>query len=98
MRTLAAVTLAVALLCVPTPGFASADVPVERYLRKDGTPVRPHRRSPPDSSFNNNWSTDPNLNPHTGEKGPRPPRLYDDAPPSGTYDLGVPPPPRRRSR
>lgn len=46
-----------------------ADVSVNGYYRKDGTYVRPHMRSNPDSSFRNNWSTVGNINPYTGKKG-----------------------------
>jgi len=41
------------------------------YFRKDGTYVAPHYRSNPDRSFNNNWSTKPNINPFTGQEGRR---------------------------
>ena len=34
-------------------------------------------RSTPDTSYNNNWSTTPNVNPYTGQPGTRQPRLYD---------------------
>ncbi len=46
-----------------------ADVSVSGYYRKDGTYVRPHMRSNPDSSFSNNWSTVGNVNPYTGKRG-----------------------------
>ena len=85
MRLLSAVIFAVALLCLPSVGLAD-DVFVKGYLRQDGTYVQPHMRSAPDSSYNNNWSTKPNVNPYTGQEGTRQPRLY-DAPSlgSGTY-------------
>lgn len=47
----------------------SADVSVRGYYRKDGTYVRPHMRSSPDSNFYNNWSTAGNVNPYTGRIG-----------------------------
>ena len=47
--------------------IASADVWVEPYRRKDGTPVRGHRRSNPDGNPYNNWSFPGNVNPHTGK-------------------------------
>lgn len=46
-----------------------ADVAVSGYYRKNGTYVKPHMRSSPDSSFRNNWSTVGNVNPYTGKKG-----------------------------
>jgi hypothetical protein len=42
---------------------------VRGHVRKDGTYVQPHRRTKPDSNFNNNWSTRPNVNPYTGKEG-----------------------------
>src|ERR1700741_3139962 len=39
------------------------------YVRRNGTYVRPHFRSPRDSAFYNNWSTKGNFNPVTGKKG-----------------------------
>ena len=42
---------------------ALADVYVDGYYRKDGSYVKPHYRSDPDSTPNNNWSTRGNINP-----------------------------------
>jgi hypothetical protein len=55
----------------------AGDVSVNGYTRKDGTYVAPHFRSAPDSSFNNNWSTSPNVNPYTGQQGTHTPRMND---------------------
>ena len=41
-----------------------ADVSVRGYYKKNGTYVKPHMRSNPDSSFRNNWSTVGNVNPY----------------------------------
>ena len=41
------------------------------YFRSSGTYVAPSYRSRPDSSFYNNWSSYPNMNPYTGEAGSR---------------------------
>ena len=46
-----------------------ADVYVRGHQRGNGTWVEPHYRSNPDSSRSNNWSTYPNVNPHTGQRG-----------------------------
>jgi hypothetical protein len=46
-----------------------ADVDVKGYYRSDGTYVAPYKRSNPDGNFNNNWSTEGNVNPYTGKKG-----------------------------
>jgi len=51
-----------------TPVFAG-DVSVRGYYQSDGTYVQPHMRSAPDSSYNNNWPSSPNVNPYTGQQG-----------------------------
>lgn len=55
--------------------FASSslagDVYVNGYTRRDGTYVRPHYRSAPDSNPYNNWSSQGNVNPYTGQYGTR---------------------------
>jgi hypothetical protein len=48
---------------------ASAEVHVNGYYNSHGTYVPEHYRSNPDGNYNNNWSTSPNVNPHTGEVG-----------------------------
>lgn len=45
------------------------DVYVEGYTRSDGTYVKGHYRTSPDSTINNNYSTQGNINPYTGKKG-----------------------------
>ncbi|TMN83535.1 MULTISPECIES: hypothetical protein [unclassified Pseudoalteromonas] len=47
------------------------DVKVKGYYKKNGTYVKPHYRSAPDSSINNNWTTRGNVNPYTGADGTR---------------------------
>ena len=44
---------------------------VASYYKKDGTHVTAHHRTTKDSSFNNNYSSKPNHNPHTGKTGTR---------------------------
>ena len=46
-----------------------ADVNVKGYYRKDGTYVQPHHRSNPNNTPYDNWSTQGNINPYTGEEG-----------------------------
>lgn len=60
---------------------ANAETQVNGYYRSNGTYVAPHYRSSPDSSYNNNWSTSPNVNPHTGSVGTNEPRYenYDSS-------------------
>lgn len=48
---------------------ALAQVHVDGYIRKDGTYVPPHYRSTPDSSRSNNWGSQGNVNPYTGQPG-----------------------------
>jgi hypothetical protein len=72
-------------LCFFLASFASADVKVKGYYRKDGTYIRPHYRSNPDGNFYNNWSTVGNVNPYTGKPGTkrRPPAGYGGSSVSG---------------
>ena len=49
---------------------------VNGYYRSDGTYVQGHYRSDQDSSFNNNWSTEGNTNPYTGQKGYKKKKSY----------------------
>ena len=52
-----------------TLSLAMADVYVESYTKKDGTPVSSHYRSDPNSTKSDNYSTKGNVNPYTGKKG-----------------------------
>ena len=63
---------------------ATAQTYVNGYFKSNGTYVQGHYRSSPDSSYNNNWSVSPNVNPYTGTKGTRQPTLNDTNPYSGT--------------
>lgn len=56
-----------------TSASALADEYVNGYYRQNGTYVPPHYRSSPDTTPLNNWSTQGNVNPHTGEWGTRNP-------------------------
>jgi hypothetical protein len=81
------VALVVASTVLPA---VAGDVSVRGHVRRDGTYVQPHVRSAPDRSYNNNWSTSPNINPYTGQQGTRQPRLFDSSgglSGSGTNDL-----------
>ncbi len=67
-----ALLLATALL--PCHTFAAGKgsggpTSVRGYVKKDGTYVQPHKRSAPDGSFSNNWTTKGNVNPYTGGSG-----------------------------
>lgn len=66
-----------------TATFASATAQqhVDGYTRQNGTYVAPHYRSAPDSSRTNNWSSQGNVNPYTGQQGTHNPYQ----PPQPTY-------------
>jgi hypothetical protein len=73
----AATALAMPVVPAPLPGHLSMLVAaankethtVRGYVRKDGTYVKPHRQTDPDANKYNNYSTEGNMNPFTGEKG-----------------------------
>ncbi len=54
-------------------GSKGSSTHVRGYTKKDGTYVAPHRRSAPDKSKANNWSTKGNVNPYTGKDGTKDP-------------------------
>jgi hypothetical protein len=52
--------------------FAQSQVWVSGYTRSNGTYVSGHYRTAPDYTVNNNWTTQGNVNPHTGKAGTLP--------------------------
>jgi len=68
MKKIYSMLIVIAIFLFSTPSFAQ-DVPVRQSLRKDGSYVQPHRRTRPDNSKLNNYSTNGNINPYTGKKG-----------------------------
>jgi len=56
------------LLCAVSLSAIAAQR-VDGYTRKDGTYVAPHYRSTPNSSKLDNYSTQGNSNPYTGQRG-----------------------------
>jgi hypothetical protein len=48
---------------------ATAQVYHRGYVRQDGTYVQPHYQSAPDGNKFNNYSTQGNINPYTGQAG-----------------------------
>lgn len=54
-------------------GAALAQQQVDGYVRKDGVYVPPHYRSQPDNTRTNNWTSQGNTNPYTGQAGSRDP-------------------------
>ena len=75
--------LTLGLITIVPTVVEAGDVRVRGYYRKDGTYVAPHYRSAPDRSYNNNWSTRPNINPYTGKRGTRAP-TWNDRPPESS--------------
>lgn len=59
----------IALSLFSVTNVLSRDTYVRGYTKKDGTYVQPHYRSAPDGDPYNNWSTQGNTNPYTGEAG-----------------------------
>jgi hypothetical protein len=55
----------------PGTGSKSSSSRVHGYTRSNGTRVESHRRTTPEGSFRNNYSTKGNVNPHTGKSGTR---------------------------
>lgn len=75
--------IATVLLSAASFAAGAASTHVDGHFRKDGTYVPPHYRTTPDSSLGNNWSSQGNVNPYTGERGtvdpyttPRQPSAY----------------------
>jgi len=62
----------VGALVILTVGVASAQVYVNPYVRRDGSYVQGHMRTLPDGNRFNNWSTQGNTNPYTGQRGTEP--------------------------
>ena len=69
---------------------SAADQYVRGYMKRDGTYVSPHWRSSPNSSYNDNWSVRPNINPYTGQLGTRSPTFNDQSPYENRRDFGYP--------
>jgi hypothetical protein len=53
------------------PSVATADSYVSGYVRRDGTYVQPHMRSEPNNIKFDNYSSQGNFNPYTGQQGYR---------------------------
>lgn len=65
--------LACGLVALASPAMAQTQHQVRPYVRSDGIYVQPHYRTNRDYTPNNNWTTRPNVNPHTGREGTRAP-------------------------
>lgn len=64
--------VAVALATIAVPSFAQQSQQVDGHFRQDGSYVQPHYRTAPDNRLHNNWSSEGNVNPYTGQRGTRP--------------------------
>lgn len=60
--------IGICCLAIAVPAYAQS-TSVRPHVRKDGTFVQGHRRTNPNSSVYDNWSTKPNVNPYTGRTG-----------------------------
>lgn len=63
--------LLVGIFCVVSSLAFAGRTTVRGYYRKDGTYVRPHSRTTPNSSRMDNYSYPGNYNPNTGDLTPR---------------------------
>ena len=54
---------------IPVLAQYGPDTTVQGHIRKDGTYVPPHHRTAPDNDRSNNYSTQGNINPYTGQMG-----------------------------
>lgn len=86
MKRVISFTIAAALLA----STAFADQYVNGYTRRDGTYVQGYTRSDRDSSYNNNYSTQGNQNPYTGEYGSNSRTYNDRTPEYNTRTYGNP--------
>ncbi|MDR5835423.1 hypothetical protein [Caballeronia sp. LZ034LL] len=50
-------------------GLYGSDQQVSGYTRSNGTYVEPYHRTAPDNTMYNNYSSQGNLNPYTGQTG-----------------------------
>jgi hypothetical protein len=57
------------LLALVASAAIARDVYVQPYVRSDGTFVQGHYRTAPDGNPFNNYSTQGNVNPYTGQAG-----------------------------
>lgn len=64
-----AICLLVSLVFIASNLFAQGYHKVTGYYRSNGTYVKPHYRTNPNKTINDNWSTAPNINPFTGKVG-----------------------------
>jgi hypothetical protein len=61
--------LTLVMFLTPSVSFAVGQHTVRGHVTKKGSYVQPHRRTNPDRSRSNNWSSKGNVNPYTGKTG-----------------------------
>lgn len=86
-----------ALMALAVPGVAAAQGQhwVNGYYRSNGTYVQGHMQTNPDGNPYNNWTTQGNVNPYTGQPGTRQPYPVQPSytpPPVAVPDFSQPPP------
>ena len=83
MRQAAALALATLLIGLASSAMAQSYHYDNGYTRQNGTYVEPHYQTNPDRSRQDNWSTQGNVNPFTGQEGTHSP--YGDSSASSPY-------------
>ncbi len=87
--------IVLALLVLLLSGMAFADETVHGYYRRDGTYVAPYHRTAPNQYRYDNYSSQGNTNPYTGQRGTQPnefstPPVYNRSNPYGGSNLNTP--------
>jgi hypothetical protein len=80
------IVIALLVIAVSAATALAGSTYVQGHFRSDGTYVQPHYRSAPDGNTFNNYSTQGNVNPYTGQAGTRDP--YYQAPSSSYGNYG----------
>lgn len=63
------ILLIISMLVAFSAGAYARDVHVNGYTRNDGTYVEPHYRTAPNNNYYDNYSSQGNTNPYTGQQG-----------------------------
>lgn len=69
MKKLLIAALVAAALPAVAQNYRQRDVQVDGHFRQDGQYVQPHHRSAPDQNQYNNYNSQGNSNPYTGQQG-----------------------------
>ena len=60
-------------LSISGQSIATSNHNIKGYTKKDGTYIKSHRATNPNKTQRDNWSSKPNSNPYTGNKGTKNP-------------------------